>query len=431
MLSRDSNPFPADLAAQQRGRAVDEVQPTMSESLNAITGKFLKIDVLDGRQDLSRFIAYLLDTVDLLASRVAFLEATDAGSSSEGHIDESQPLQPPGGLANVFVGKVLHRVVCAIRSHQHSVSYYEDKPTYRDRHSVGDTVLVGDKIVHNLHDYLDLQQSVCFVVINEHYCGIDTKHENHKGGQKRSRNLGPSAERLRISAPLLQKALFQIAQYDPFPVVRDSEFPQLDEMRAPYPFLFHHHKELVELASNEMYEGVLTPLLEFLSRKYGKEYEEANSLFEQGIVTFDHISKMFKPHQVVISRGELNALEAHILHRCHATLRDSKFILSGWSWKYEGNGLDRKVWTEDMDDLLDEQMRITDLKVDPADFAALEDIANLEERGRRFWDMRGQAYVCYTGWDEARRYHYVRAHPPLPSTAFLVSWNSIMSLTAM
>lgn len=411
ILSHGSNPLPADLAAHQHGRALGEIQPTMSESLNAITDKFLKIDVIDGKQDLSRFIAYLLDTVELLTSRVAFLEAKDADSSSEGSTDKRKAPQPSGGLANVFVGKVLHRVFCDKRNHQHDETYYEDKPTYRDRQSVGDAILMGDKIVHDLDNYLDAQQNICFLVINESHCGVDVKHENHKGGQNRRRYLGPSTEQLRIVAPLLQKALLEVAQYDPFPPVMGPQFTHSEEMRAPYPFLFHHRDELVELASNEMYEGVLRPLLEFLNRNYDKEYEEANALFEQGIVTLDHISKLFKPHQMVISRGESNALEAHILYRCHGTLRD-RFTLSGWSWRHGGNGLDRKIWTEDLDDMLDEQMRIVDLKVHPAKFARVEDLKHLEERGARFWDMRGQAYVCYTGWDEARRYYYVRTMPP-------------------
>lgn len=397
----------ADQAGHQHDRVSDEFRPTMSESLNEITERFLKIDLLDGRQDLSRFIAYLLDTVELLSSRVAFLEAREADRTTEDSSSESQPVQSPTEHANVFVGIALHRVFCNKRNHQHDHSYFEDKPTYRDRLSYGDAILMGDKIIHSLDDYIDSQPNVCFLVVNDHMCGIDAKNENLKSSKKGGRDLEPSTERLRVLEPLLQKALLQVADYDPFPSGADWEYIRSEGMRAPYPFLFHHHKRLVKLASNETYGGVLTPLLEFLAANYGKEYEEANSLFEEGLVTGEHISKLFKPQEMVISRGESNALEAHILYDCTVMFRNT-ISLTGWSWQYDGKELKRKFWSQDIDDVMDERMRIADLKVHPAGSASAEDISNLEQRGRKFWDMRGQAYVCYTGWDEARQYDYVR-----------------------
>lgn len=326
---------PAHQAGRQHDRASDEVRPTLSESLNEITEKFLKIDVLDERQDLSRFIAYLLDTVELLTSRVAFLEAQKTDRSMEDSIGKSQPRQSPIRHANVFIWKLLHRVKCNKRIHQHDDFYYEDKPTYRNRNSPDGAILMGDKIVHSPDDFVNLQPNVCFLIVNEYFCEINAKHENFKGGKKSGQDSETSTERLRIIAPLLQKALLEVAEYDPFPTGFDMEYVRSEGMRAPYPFLFHHHEKLVKLASNKMYEDVLSPLLGFLSINYGKEYEEANCLFEEGIVTADHISKLFKPQQMVISRGESNVPEAHILYDCFDRAGDA-ITLRGWSWEYDG-----------------------------------------------------------------------------------------------
>lgn len=426
-LDRGSKSFPADQAEHKHDRALNEFRPTMSESLNAITERFLNIDALDERQDVSRFIAYLLDTVELLSSKVAFLQAKDANGSIPRSVKDSQSLQSPGGHANVFVGKVLHRVLCSIRSHQHHNAYYEDKPTYRYRHSGRERKLMGDNIVHSLDNYLALQSNLSFIVVNDHHCTGYAQYEGSTGGDIRQQT-----ERLRIVAPLLQEALFKVAEYCPTGryLTPGHNILKQEGMDAPYPFLFHHHRRLVELALDEMYEGVLSPLLGFLATNYSKEYEEASSLFEEGMVRGRHLSKLFKPNQMVISRQESNVLEAHILYECYIHTR-GQIHLAGWSWKYDGNQLQRQPWSQDIDGVLDGRMRIADLKVHPADFARAEDITNLQKRGRIFWNMRDQAYACYTGWDKARQYHYVCATPPCPLSALLKLWNLNVDLNAV
>lgn len=415
-LSSGSKPLLEDQTESRRDRASQELQPTMSESLNAIAEKFLGIDVLDQRQDLSRYIAYLLDAIDMLGARINFLEAKDTDSRNRS-TRELQALRSPESQANIFISKVLHRVRCSNRSHHHNLAYYEDKPPYRDRHTAGEGKLMGDKIVHSLDKYFGPQSNVSFLVVHEHYCTSYLHSDDRTLDDIRIRNLGPSKENLRIVAPLLQKALLQVAEYPPIQRGMNLSSLRDEGMGAPYPFLFHHHKRLVELARDETYEGVLTPLLEFLAENYRKEYDEANSLFEQGFVTGHHLTKLFKPNQMVLSRRESNVLEAHILYE-NGTPIKGKIHLVGWSWVYDGNELKRHPWSQDIDGMLDERTRIADLKVYPADFARAEDIKYLEKRGREFWNMRDQTYICYTGWDKDRLYHYVCATPPCPRRPF-------------
>lgn len=415
-LNRGVKSFSVDQAHHQHNRSPEVLPPNMSESLNAITERFLNIDVLDERQDLSRFIGYLLDTVELLTSRIAFLEAKDANFRLERSVSDSQSFAWPGGHANVFVAKVIHRVLCRNRSHQHDCVYYEDKPTYGNRQSGGGGKLMGNSMIHSLDSHLAKYSNLSFIIVKDHVCTTFVQQQAHADEQNRQRALAPSRERLQIVAPLLQEALLQVAEYDP--IQRGGNIDSLKDegMDAPYPFLFHHHKKLVELAQHETYEGVLSPLLEFLATNYGKEYDEATSLFNEGVVTGHHLTKLFKPNQMVISRQESNALRAYILYRCHSPAR-RKVLLEGWSWKSDGNQLNRHSWSREINGVLDERMRISDLGVHPAEFARAEDVTILEKRGRQFWNMRDQAYICYTGWDKARKYHYVRATPhchPLP-----------------
>lgn len=401
--------------SQQASRALGDPQPTMSESLSAITETFLNIDVLDQKQDISRFIAYLLDTIELLDNKTKFLEARNAHSVSEGLRgsagDESPAGEslPPGQRdINTPVSKLLHRVLCSNRSHQHDRLFYEDEPTYRDQHSKGEAKLMGDQVVHTLNNYLSLRPTICFLVIKEHICTFEISYMYQQPGQKRLRSSFQRPETLRIVSPLLRKALVRVAEYQPFNNRSEEDI----EMRAPYVFLFHHHEKLVELAQDENYQSVLHPLLEFLASNYGNEYEEAKILFEEGVVTADHIGKLYKPNQMVIGRQELGGLEAHVL-TSFSTSESGRISLCGWAWEYDGDMLSRDSWQQFIDAVPDERMQIADLRVHPLEYARAEDIKTLEERGRRYWSLRNQTCICYTGWDAPGDHHYVcRTHHP-------------------
>lgn len=405
--------YPAQ-PSQRASRALGDPQPTMSESLSAITETFLNIDVLDKKQDISRFIAYLLDTIELLDNKTKFLEARNArcvserlrGSAVDGY-PASESLPPGQRVINTPVGKLLHRVLCSNRSHQHDRLFYEDEPTYRDQHWKGEAKLMGDQVVHTLNNYLSLRPTICFLVIKEHNCTPKVE-VYHKRGHNIVRSSVQRPETIQIVSPLLRKALVRVAEYQPFEGHWEEDF----EMRAPYVFLFHHHDKLVELAQDATYQSVLRPMLEFLTFNYGNEYEEAKALFEEGIVTDDHLCKLFKLNQIVIGRQESGHLEAHVLSKDIAFEGD-KIYLEGWSWEYDGNALSRRKWEQDIDVVPHERMRIAALKVHPLEYATAEDIKYLEKRGRKYWSMKNQTCIGYTGWDASEDHQYVcRTHHP-------------------
>lgn len=381
----------------QEGQGAEELQPSISESLNMIMEKFLHIDALDDSQDISRFTAYLLDTIEVLADKVAFLQ--DKGASRD------EP--PPAENQDDNIGKTLHRITCMRQSHHHAGSYYEDQPTYRFQHAEDEGKLVGNKFVRSVENYVDLHPNISFLVIKDHVCA-----SSRGVFDEARRDRDPDPDQLRIVAPLLQRALLEVAEYNPVPTGRGqaSEYLQSLGLPAPYHFLFHHYQKIIQLSTEATYEPVLKPLLEFLYESYSQEYQEAISLFSRGLVTSHSLPKLYKPNQMVISQRKSEVFGAHIVFGCES-LAKGQIRLSGWSWGYDGNDLVRLPWEEKIDNVPDEHTRITNLSVYPAEFASSEDIKTLEERGRKFWSMKNQTYICYTGWDKARQYHYVRAVP--------------------
>ncbi|KAI0484853.1 hypothetical protein GGR56DRAFT_662775 [Xylariaceae sp. FL0804] len=366
----------------------------LAESLGVLAETQLNIDILDESQDVSQFVSYLLDTINVLEAQTRFFQARDDDSESESDPEET---------SSTPRGQVLHRIYCTNPMHDHNRDVYEDEPVFRKSSFELESGLKGKTRIGNVDSYLSRRSEICFVVFKEHNCERDRDLVASYPPQRRGGRLSSEREeRILIVSPLLVKAFTQIAQY---PVYPPDQGEASREMDAPYTFLFHHRKELDTLAKNPMYEDVLKPLLHFLETNYGKEYEEADQLFLKGRVTDFHITKLYKPYEMVISRLDPDSLEAAVL-KSHPTIKGGKISFSGWGWQYNGADLHRKMWFAQIDRLA-EEMNISDMSIHPAEYSRKEYVQQLESRGEKFWSMKDKSYQCYTGWDKSHDHHYV------------------------
>lgn len=395
-------------------------RPSLAESLSSVSEKYLGVDVLDQTQDVSRFISYLLDTIQMLENRVRYSRAKDDYSWHGGSPDTSSDNKDDTKTdidkrPNIPRGQIIHRVYCFSSLHAHDRTIYEDEPVFRGNSLDGKGSLMGKVEIGNINTYLGRHPDIAFLVIREHSCAesgtaLQYWAQSNRGSERSQ--LSTRGERIRIMSPLLQKALAQVAEFHIYSQVQhyDSQssvgigIPH--EMEAPYPFLFHHRHKLTELAQQTTYNESITPLLEFLNENYNSEYEEVENLLRKGCISAYHVSKLFKPNQIVISRQSPDVLDAYVLSSYPILEKDSiKF--RGWSWQYNGRELARQQWEETIDTVAEEPSRISDLSVHPIEFARSEDIQKLEARGKKFWDMKGQVYTCYTGWDKGHERYYV------------------------
>jgi hypothetical protein len=183
-------------------------------------------------------------------------------------------------------------------------------------------------------------------------------------------------------------------------------------MEAPYHFLFHHRNKLASLAETDPYfTGVVDALLTHINQEYGDEYEEAEAMFGRGYVNARHIEKLFRPNDITISDDkQVGAIEAVVLSD-YARTNATGITLTGWNWKYDGHALTRSEFYTSLKALADDdEVPITGLLMYPIKFATAHDVKALEERGRKYWDMRGQMYVTYNGRDSDNKYEFVRIH---------------------
>ncbi|KAF0323060.1 hypothetical protein GQ607_009824 [Colletotrichum asianum] len=352
---------------------------SLAESLSTLAEQHLNIDILDQSKDVSNFISYLLDTIQILEAEVNYKEADSesnaSGSDSDGENVSGAPALP--------CFQTFHRIYCTNLSHNHNRSVSEDEPIAKKKSASSLTTrLEVAKKIDDFESYLSKHPEFSFVVIKEHTCvkdsGLDVFQRRLDAIEKPSQR----SERLAILSPILRKALNQIAQYS----LESSHDIVEDEigMDAPYPFLFHHRERLVELADDHAYGPVLAPLLKFLDDNYNDEYEEAVRMFDQGVVNARHLPKLFQPHQLVILNTSDN---------------------------FDVYALDEapKSWSTMVSSVGSEDVNIADLKVHPVRFGRKEDLEKLTRRGQAFWGMKGRHYTCYTGWDHRHDHFYSSA----------------------
>ncbi|KXH49519.1 hypothetical protein CSIM01_03807 [Colletotrichum simmondsii] len=380
----------------------------LAEVIASMTEKQLGIDVLDQGKDISTFLSYLLDTIQIMENHAQYRDAKSSSSGSGS--DSGSDSQDEEAVINQPVPfKVVHRVFCTAMHHTcHGTQLYEDEPVNRSvQYSPGSSMLQGEKKIFNLDTWLSERPSLCFIIIKEHLCNQYQRPRNRNYDLDEDVKL-PSArlERLRIVSPVLQKALKQVAKFQIYPKYRHEDF--VAEMEAPYSFLFHHRKQLAELAGTGVVQEVISHLMSFLEEHYEAEYREAEEMFLQGCVNAHHIHKLFKPNQMLLSSKKGEPIFAFILGRYSQPKRE-EILLHGWKWHYNGHDLQRASEHARIGLVPEEKTRICDLETYPAEFAREEAVKMLTERGNKFWSMRNQSFICYTGWDRESKHQYASA----------------------
>lgn len=377
--------------------------------------KRLGIDVLDESQDTTLYIGYLLDTIQRLQSEVDFTRAAYEGngdgkvsSDNESENEKEKPTdRGPETVCSSSIpgGELLHRIFCVNFEHKHHRDLYADKPKFRTNAYEAAPVLVGKTKVTSLDSYLARYSGVHFVVLREHVCAADPDPRSQYRGF-RTQHASERLERLTIVSQELQKALEHVAEFPLYPG-KKTDLMVIKEMDAPYTFLFHHREKLIRLMEDQPdLVHLLKPLLDYVATSFGKEYDEAAALLSREVITARHLGKLFVPNQMIVARK--GALHEVFMMDSYPISRSSSTTINGWAWQYDGHQLVRRIWVVNLDFVPeDEETSILNLSAYPLKYAKQALVDKMEARGKKFWDMKGQQYASYTGWDKNKTYHYV------------------------
>ena len=280
--------------------------------------------------------------------------------------------------------------------------------------------LKGSCPIPDLDDYMEENDDVAFIILR--YCYCSEKFQavssvlDHRSWY----------ETIHLKSPTLRSALFTIAgcyvsipsqdsrngaHSKPTPEHLDnSKSVKGSEIYAPHLFFYHHRQRLQShAAQNADIAPQIISLLEYISQTYGEDYDKADKLFSQCLVTRRHLSKMFMPNEIVVSTDRhTGELASYVIRLWPTTSSHDTMELDCWFWTMDGAGLARKRTFLTVSLVAEgKEIGIRSLSVVPLRFLDPELRLRLNLRGQKLWSLRSQSYVTYKGWNVSKDQFYV------------------------
>ncbi|CAI6238217.1 unnamed protein product [Periconia digitata] len=427
---KPSSEVDGELSPEPRSSSVSG----LTETLAGVIQKQLKHNLLGPGPDSTMF-KFLLDNIERLEwINIALNDKLEKLGNPEKPISPTTKEQADapvvaelsatdGTSARITGVQVLHNVVCGNFRHDHDGVYFADQPIYREgqsRRSKQPTKkLEGTIVINDVEAYIRCNPELSFVVFKSHVCEDQRFRyvrppfnlmcacrvcvENELLQQ---RNVGEmQSEQLRVVSPELKRALRSLGdcRIDGH-VTGTEDDPQ---MSAPYLYLYHHRAQLNRKLREEKTSETehLQRLKDWLDENYGNQYDEADQLFADGLVSQSHISKLFKPNQVIIKQKPGRDAKAYVV-QYWPFLKGEELYTQVWSWEYDGFELRRKRKLLSLTFHSQENMRVTDLKVFPLEYAPQSLVDSVIKRGQKYWSMRNGKFVSYSGLDSLREESY-------------------------
>lgn len=295
----------------------------------------------------------------------------------------------------------------------------EDVPGRINEEGLPSTHLSGVNHIYDLEEYFRSNPDIAFVVIREHHCAkkfASASNTAHAHGKYRS---NASPETISIVSQSLLKAFAQVATCHLDEGGFHDEFPR-PEMAAPYYFLYHHRSHLLQLAQslqplNSGQSGTSTKimaLLNYIDEAEGERFQEADELSKQGKINRRHYQKLFLPNDIVIVQNK-NGLSACVIHEWPQPTQEG-LNLTCWSWHLQGKWLQRKQEDWVLSVISRAEIPIQDLKVYPLRYASPDVVDRLRLRGQKYWNLRHQTFVSYSGEDFLDEQHHVSIPTQFP-----------------
>ncbi|SPO04285.1 related to TOB3 (member of AAA-ATPase family) [Cephalotrichum gorgonifer] len=165
---------------------------------------------------------------------------------------------------------------------------------------------------------------------------------------------------------------------------------------APYLQLYHARSRVKDLLCDKL-GGVekahASELIAYLEESFIHGYEDANRLFARGLVSRAHLSKLFGPAEVVVTRSG-GEVVAYLSRTCPEP--DTMITLDAYTWVFDGSfkreekGL-TVFWPHGSGD----EIPITSLDIYPLRFDRSGLREALRMRGETFWSCRKRRFVSY------------------------------------
>ncbi|KAL4739348.1 P-loop containing nucleoside triphosphate hydrolase protein [Aspergillus similis] len=326
----------------------------------------------------------------------------------------------PGSNAQILAGYiVLHHVECnrrkTHRKHEEDCVYFDHPRLFKGDSKL--SALRGKMRINNVAEFLDENEDLGFLVNKRFQCEEYQKEmdplfeplprprdprvpesiEPYFFSLRRNGDLAiPFSETITILSEALKEAIIAVTGMK-YEHVSDLEKPS--NMKMLQHLLYHYHREKEERAIHvpKVQRRLLDAFLDYIRWSYGQDYEEADDILSQGLITQAHLAKLCAPKEIMVSDVNTHP-RAYMLDRAPKNA-ETPLVLELWSWDFE-DGVFRQKWTEiklgwPSSAAAEEKIPITSLDVYPLRYAAPSVGKRLKTRGELFWRCRKQRLVAY------------------------------------
>jgi hypothetical protein len=316
---------------------------------------------------------------------------------------------------------ILYRIICKSQAQKNHLAFlYEDDPDLARADRTFSRHCNANRPVENIQAYLAGHVGVAFIVMRNRFCSVDGSRHISDDTFFISASSTPQSdirESIVITSESLQGALSKVATC-PIDLVEESA--EKIEVRSPYRFLHHHRALLREFPEpgQHMLRNEIASLLQYVEEQYGRDFREAEALFDKSLVTGRYLPMLYRPNEVVLQKDSWGKPDTWIAVVVDGWpgVDSGKFCIKTWSWNYNGWQFDRFYTTVktplSMYPQEDEVTAIDQLGYIPLRFANAAIVSRLRERGLAFWRLRNRSYVAYTGRAEGSPKDYVSIHSP-------------------
>ncbi|GAB1312745.1 hypothetical protein MFIFM68171_02955 [Madurella fahalii] len=179
-------------------------------------------------------------------------------------------------------------------------------------------------------------------------------------------------------------------------------FAQWEKSLVP-PYLQVYHtraraRTLAQEVLDERLAAQVLLLLNYVEEAFGPEYLEADNLFKQGLVTREHVDKLFGPNDIIVCTEE-GELVAYVSTLCPSPTHGAAEVnIRCYNWAFDGffrrqeKTIDILWPSKDNGPIPITELDSYPLRFDPS--GQLEKM--LRERGNVFWSCRKRNFVGYT-----------------------------------
>jgi hypothetical protein len=423
----------------------DVANMSLAERMRKNVEDLSNLDLYDDSPE-SRLFGRLLETIKKLELEKehiarefrAYRRGLDQSDESAGESD-AEIVELGDGITPKFLEiqpkyEIHHSVECDEDDHKKAnYAVFRDQPALYAGDDA-DGHLQGKDEIKNVRRYLEGNKNVVFVAEREYSC----RHYQGQLDSERDKGLIDRFDRLKRDGPKanVNRETIRITNNDLLDLLNGMvlgnremfpNYPLFDnDIPAPYHFFYHHRVFLEEQAKDkeDPRKRLLVPLLAFIKETYQAEWDEADALFVKGETTPKHISKLFRPGDIVVSRKDGKLIGYEVAQwpgeygagfgmsgrgMGGASIACTNFMFHGYFYR---SSYTLSALPPIKERLNNAPFAIDRLETYPLRYCPPSTQDELISRGKKFWSVRNRSFICYSGFDFEQDERYVR----LPSS---------------